>query len=236
MTENSGVAAKTGLYQKNINCPVCHEDFKTTKVKTSAVRTVSREADFYTVYSGDNPAWYEAFVCPHCGYSAFEAGFLEISPLQVEQVRKLVMPRWKKRDFGGKRTVEEALEAHMLALVCYQVIGAKKTTLGKVCLRVAWLYREMNDPKETNYMELALRNLEEAFSTEHLDEDKANEINVMFLMGELNRRLQNYTEASRWFTALLGEPELKKNRIMLAKVREQMSTTRESFNKSKAGE
>lgn len=231
MTEPNEI--KTSLYTRSITCPVCQEAFRTTRVKTSAIRTSSRESDFYARYVGDDPTWYEVYVCPNCGYSGFDTGFQEISPAQIERVRQMIQPRWNPRDFGGPRTIQEAIEAHMLALVCYQVIGAKRSALGKISLRLAWLYRTLGDAKEKDYLEAALKHLQEAYTTERLDEEKSNEINIMYLMGELSRRLGYYPEASRWFSTLLEEPELKKNRLLLQRVREQMSQTREDYNRAK---
>lgn len=225
---------KEAMYSKSFTCPVCEEKFTSRKVRTSAIRTLSRDTDFYTKYAGDDPTWYEVLVCPSCGYSAFEGSFQDISIAQKAMLEKTVRPKWKQRDFGGERTIIQAIEAHTLAMICCQVIAVKKTTVGKLCLRLAWLYRTLNDQKEFAFMEYAVRNLEEAYTSERLDEDKANEINVMYLLGELNRRLGRFTEASRWFSLLIADPELKKIRHMNIKVREQMSQTREDNSRAKA--
>lgn len=232
MTETPEI--KESLYSKKFVCPVCDGKFSSKKVRTSAIRTISREADFYTKYVGDDPTWYEIIVCPNCGYSAFESGYQDLSNAQKALLEKTIKPKWKQRDFGGERTLLEAIETHMLAMICYQVIAAKKTTLGKLCLRLAWLYRTQGDEKEMTFLDLAVRNLEEGYTNERLDEEKSNEINVMYLLGELNRRLGRYSEASRWFGLLIADPELKKIRHMNIKVREQMSQTREDNSRAKA--
>lgn len=224
---------KETLYSKSFTCPVCDEKFASKKVKTSAIRTVSRDTDFYTQYVGDDPTWYEIIVCPNCGYSAFEAGFQDLSVAQKAMLERTIKPKWKQRNFGEERTLTEAIETHMLAMICYQVIAAKKSTVGKLCLRLAWLYRSQNDEKEATFMESAVKNLEEAYTNERLDEEKANEINIMYLLGELNRRLGRFSEAARWFGLLIADPELKKIRHMNIKVREQMAQTREDNNRAK---
>ncbi len=226
-------AIKETLYSKAFTCPVCEGTFTSKKVRTSAIRTLSREADFYTVYVGENPTWYEIAVCPNCGYSAFEAGYHDLTIAQKALLKKTIKPRWKQRDYGDERTLSEAIETHMLAMACYQVIAAKKTTLGKLCLRMAWLYRSQNDEKEMVYLESAVRNLEEGYTTERLDENKSNELNIMYLLGELNRRIGRHTEASRWFSMVLAEPEVKKIRHIELKAREQMSQNREEYRSAK---
>ncbi len=225
---------KDPFYSKRFTCPVCAQEFKAKKVRSGAIRTASRDTDFYTKYVGENPSWYEVLVCPNCGYSAFEGSFPDLMPAQKALLEKTIKPKWNPRDFCNERTLTETVEAHMLALICYQVIGAKKSVMGKLCLRLAWLNREVDEAKEKAFMESAVRNFEEAYTSERLDEDKANEINVLYLLGELNRRLGKYTEAARWFGLLIADPELKKNRLMNIKVREQMSQTREDNNRAKA--
>lgn len=225
---------KETLYSKSFTCPVCTKGFTSKKVRTSAIRTLSRDADFYTRYVGDDPTWYEIIVCPNCGYSAFESGFQDLSVAQKALVERTIKPKWKPRDYGGERTLSEAVETHLLAMICYQVIAAKKTTVGKLCLRLAWLYRSQNDEKEITFLESAVRNLEEGYVSERLDENKSNEINVMYLLGELNRRVGKYSEASRWLSQVLAEPEVKKIRHIEMKAREQMSQVREDYNRSKA--
>ncbi len=226
--------AKETLYSKSFTCPVCTKGFTSQKVRTSAIRTLSRDSDFYTRYVGDDPTWYEVLVCPNCGYSAFEAGYQDLSVAQKALLAKTIKPKWKQRDYGGERTLAEAIKTHMLAMICYQVIAAKKTTAGKLCLRLAWLYRGQDEEKEMSFLESAVRNLEEGYVSERLDENKANEINVMYLLGELNRRIGRYPEASRWLSQVLAEPEIKKVRHIELKAREQMGQVREDYSRAKA--
>ena len=59
---------KESLYSKSFTCPICEGKFTSKQVRTSAIRTLSREADYYTKYVGDDPTWYEIIVCPNCGW------------------------------------------------------------------------------------------------------------------------------------------------------------------------
>lgn len=227
-------APKEALYTKSFTCPVCQMGFTSKKVRTSSIRTLSRDTDFYTKYIGEDPTWYEVLVCPNCGYSAFEAGYQELSVAQRAMLEKNIKPKWKQRDYSGERTLAEAVETHMLAMICYQVMAAKKTTVGKLCLRLAWLYRGVDEEKERSFLESAVRNLEDGYVSERLDDNKANEINVMYLLGELNRRIGRYTEASRWLSQVLAEPDIKKYRHIELKAREQMGQVREDYSRAKA--
>jgi len=224
----------SSLYSRKYTCPVCENEFSSMRVKTSALRPDKRDTDFCVFYKGQDPNHYAILVCPECGCSGFDSGFEDLTEDQKNQYRKNLKDRWSPRDFGGPRTAAEALEAHLLALATYQVIGVKKSLMGKLCMRIAWIYRFQEDPKEKVFLDFAVRNLTEAFSTERLDEDKENELMILFLLGEMNRRIGNFTDASKWFSMLLADPEVKKRRHLEIRAREQMSATREDFQKTKA--
>lgn len=226
----------SSLYDRSYTCPICSNEFKSKKVKTSALRPGIKDTDFYTPYKSADPTWYSILVCPQCGYSNFDNQFADLSVAQMELYRKNLMGRWNPRDFGGERALTETMEAHMLALATFQVIGMRKSVVGKLCLRIAWMYRSLEDPKERTFMEFAAKNFQEAFTTERLDDDKDNELMILFLAGELNRRLGNYEDASRWFSMVLADPEIKKRRHLEIRTREQMSATREGFQQKRAAE
>ena len=60
------------LYDKEITCPVCEKKYKTKKVKSAAVKVDKKDSDFCMHFKGENPLYYSAYVCPHCGYSSTE--------------------------------------------------------------------------------------------------------------------------------------------------------------------
>ncbi|MDK2919088.1 MAG: uncharacterized protein PWQ37_1821 [Candidatus Petromonas sp.] len=222
------------LYEKTVHCPVCDRDFTTQKVRTSAIRVENRDEDFCPYYKSQNPLFYSVFVCPHCGYAALEGDFSRIGEREKEKIKETISPKWRPRSYDGERTIEDALEVYKLALLCSQVIGASESTIGKICLRLAWLHRYLGDEKEKDFIKFAVKAFHKAYTTERLDEDQNDMVIILYLLGELNRRVGNYKDAIKWFDKALREPSIKKKRHIELKAREQWSFTREEYRKQKS--
>lgn len=223
------------LFDREVTCPACKNVFTSKRVKTSAVKTVKRDPDFHAYYSGENPNNYAIFVCNDCGFSAFEKDFEELSLKSQELVKDKITRNWKRRSFGDIRTPEEALETYKLALLCYSVIGASSLVLGKITMRIAFLYRELGDPKEKDFIRFTIMNYTKAFTQESRFSDIEEELMVMFLVGEFHRQLGEANEAVQWFTKALEVPELKKKRHLELRVREQWGLLAEERRQNKQG-
>ena len=63
------------LFDKKVECPICKTEFTTKKVRSSRLRLLKRDEDFFNHYETENPIKYNIFVCPNCGYSAYENKF-----------------------------------------------------------------------------------------------------------------------------------------------------------------
>ena len=200
------------LYDKNCVCSVCTHEFTTKKVRTRPLRIKKREDDFNIIYNDINPNYYYIWVCPACGYAATEKEFDNIRRGQAKIIENIVGSKWKERDFGGVRTFQEAEESFKIALLIAQILEKPKAYIGGICLRLAWLYREIKSPKEKEFLGHALRHFEDAYQTERVDEVGLSEISLAYLNGELNRRLGHYRDAIRWYGTALDHPDIKRKR------------------------
>lgn len=219
------------LYQKKLQCPVCNSNFTSSKVKTSKLRVEKRDTDFLTYYKVENPIKYYVFVCPECGYSAMENFFEKIKPSGKEIIKRNITSKWKKREYSGKRTIEQAIECYKLALYCGQLIGFEKHHLGRICLGLGWLYRLLsNEEEENKFLEYSLNLFREAFYKESLTNSSFDEISLGYLIGELSRRLGNYNDAITWFSNTLSNPLIKTNPRLEKMAREQWHTAKEERN------
>ena len=221
------------LYAKVVKCPICQNDFKTQKVKTSALRIEKRDSDFCVHYGGVNPIYYGAYVCPSCGYAALESNFEELELKAKRAIQESISSRWVQRDFGLKRTISEAIETYKLALLCGQVARHKKGILGVICLRLAWLYRYNHEEREIDFLRHASECFEEAYRYEGLPIGGMDDISITYLLGELNRRLGKYEDAIYWFNKAIGNPGIKQKKSLETQVREQWSLAREQFKQFK---
>ncbi|HZJ76196.1 MAG TPA: DUF2225 domain-containing protein [Oscillospiraceae bacterium] len=221
------------LYDKDCTCSVCTYEFTTKKVRTRPLRIEKREDDFNIIYKSINPNYYYIWVCPVCGYAATEREFDNIRRDQIKTVKKMVSYKWKERDFGGVRTFQEAEESFKMALLIAQILEKTRAYTGGVCLRLAWLYREIKDPREQEFLAHALRHFEKAYQTERIDEAGLDEVTLAYLNGELNRRLGHYENAIRWYGTTLEHPNIKRKRQIQIKAREQWGIAREQYTGNK---
>lgn len=224
---------KTGMFERHVICPVCSKGFDTMKMLVNAPKMIKREPDFYTTYSGENPIYYAIFVCPNCGYTAFEKDFKSISDASKAIIQQSVSKQWTKRDYCGLRTTQEALEVYKLALLCYTLTKASSLTIGKITMRIAWIYRSLEDPKEKEFIQHTINYFEKAYTSENVFEDIEEELTIMFILGEFHRQLGNYRESVRWFSRALEMPEIKKKRHLEQRVRNQWSLLADSYRNNK---
>ena len=179
------------LYSKEIECPVCLKKFKVTKVKIKACKVDRRDTDFCVYYEGINPMFYDAWVCENCGYAAQADKFPNIPSKEAQVLAKQLTPKWTKRSFEGERNVDAAIEAFKLVLYNHQLRSAKASEMAKVCMRIAWLYRIKEDPREHDFIKFALKYYTETYEKERFPADKLDENTCMYMIGELNRRACN---------------------------------------------
>ncbi|KAB3534830.1 DUF2225 domain-containing protein [Alkaliphilus pronyensis] len=223
----------TLLYDKTVCCVSCKHIFTTKMVKSRRLKILEKQDDYNIIYKDINPSYYLVWVCPECGYSGTESEYIELSKPQKDIVFKHVRTRWLKRDFGKVRSASEAIEAFKLALVLAQLLKKSKAYAGSLCLRLAWIYREQNNPTETEYLKYALKFFLESYSQEKLPAGGLDEVTMAYLIGELSRRFGGYKEAIHWYNKALDNPEIKKKRQLQLKIREQWRRAKEEYDTTK---
>ncbi len=221
------------LYKKEVICPVCKNVFNTQKVRMSAVRIKKRDSDFCVYYEGENPLFYAVFVCPNCGYAALENVFNDISLSEKKVIESKISSRWIQRDLGHRRNIEDAIEVYKLALLCAELSEQKKDRLGIICLRLSWWYRYLGDvEQEKVFLQYAVNCFEDDFRFDSgFSKNLLDEASMLYLLGELNRRLGRYKEAISWFNRTVSHPNIENKKGIELRAREQWQLTRESYVK-----
>ena len=227
---------KEALYDKEILCPVCNKKFKTKKVRSKYVKTLKRDADFCIHYKDVNPLYYSAFVCPHCGYASTEKNFGKLTIAQKSMIKTKISSRWNGKSYSNERSFNDAIEVHKLVLLNYNVSEFPNSEKGKLCLKLAWFYRYIESEKEFEYLKYAVNFLENAYTSEHIDDDPQNEVNILYLLGELNRRLGNYSKSIQWFQITLKNSNIKNFPTIEKLARDQWAEAKIEFTKSKKAE
>lgn len=199
------------LFFKDIICPVCEKKFKTLSIKVNAPRVKSRDSDLFIRYLVENPYFYEVWICPTCGYSSLKVDFHNIRKYQIELVKSKITSKWVNRDYPIPFNEKVAIERYKLALLNAVVIERKESTKAMICLKIAWMYRLLSD--ETNekvYLNQALLSFNDTYINEKLPVYGLDRFSIMFLIGEINRRINEEETAFRWFSEVItsiGAPQ-----------------------------
>lgn len=209
--DDNGNNATKNLFLKEVNCPVCENSFKTPTVKVNAPRVISRDSDLFIRYEVENPYLYEVWLCPSCGYAALKTDFNKIREFQIKLVKEKITPRWVNREYDIPFSEKISIERYKLALVNSLVIESKSSTKAMICLKIAWMYRLlMDEVNEKNYINQALIAFNDTFINEKLPAYGLDRFSIMFLIGELHRRVGEDSLALRWFSEVItsiGAPQ-----------------------------
>lgn len=204
-------------YEKKMDCLFCKKSFPTTKIRTKFVKVGETDTDFMPIY-GENQVqamYYNVFVCEHCGFSFTEDFTKYFAPGIPEQLQEQICTRWVPHGFAGERTVFQALQAYKLALLCADIKKERFVTKAGLALRIAWMYRSLkNEGQEKRFIELARDLYMESFSTDDYSATQMSGARVMYMIGELSRRVGDMENATRFFSKVIesqrtgGEPKL----------------------------
>jgi uncharacterized protein (DUF2225 family) len=229
--ENSQIKEEMLLYEKNVVCPVCENNFFVNAVKTGAYRMKNKHSDFYINYDIINPYFYDVWICNACGYASIKADFYKLKKFQIENIQKNITPKWHGRKYPPIYDINIAIERYKLSLLNYSVMESKSSKKAMNCLKISWMYRELGDiKKEQMFREQALIGFKDAYLNEQCPIYGMNSFTVMYLIGELNRRSGNYDEALRY----LGEVITSRNADRKIKdlALDQRDLIRETLNKN----
>ena len=199
------------LFFKEVTCPVCDHKFRTLSVKVNAPRVHSRDSDFFIRYSNENPYLYEVWLCPSCGYAALKSDFEKIRGYQINLVKDKITPKWVNREYPVPFNEQVAIERYKLALLNAIVIESKSSTKAMLCLKIAWMYRLLLDKaNEKTYLKQALLSFNDTYINEKLPVYGLDRFSIMFLIGEINRRIGDEQTSLRWFSEVItsiGAPQ-----------------------------
>ncbi|EYE89039.1 hypothetical protein Q428_04330 [Fervidicella metallireducens AeB] len=192
--------SEEALYDKTFQCPVCGNNFKEKSVKIGKSRLISKDTDLMPIYEGINPMFYDVIICNKCGYSAISKEFDKIKSHQIDSIKLHITTKFKPKTYPDLYDVDIAIERYKLALLNSIIKNGKYSERAYICLKISWLYRLKDDKtNENKFIEQALYGFKEAFERESFPIYGMDSFTLMYLMGELSRRLGNNEEALRWF-------------------------------------
>jgi uncharacterized protein (DUF2225 family) len=200
------------LYAKEFECEVCGKNFVNYIIRKSRLRLKDIELDLKTNYLMINANSYDVYLCPNCGYAALASHFNRITDNQRTLVLSNIKPFFKPREYPAPLSLQHAVERYKLALYSAVTIGTKAGIKAIICIKIAWLYRDIGDKEnELFFLKYARIGLEDAYNTESFPIGNMDELTVSYMIGELSRRLGDFTTASKWISAVLVSKNAKRN-------------------------
>jgi uncharacterized protein len=220
----------TPLWNKKLKCPFCGTDFETTRMRSSVIRIKDKMTDFGKIYEGECPYFYAITACPHCTFAALNKDFQSIrvqyEPKVLEASRKIRESGRSKPDiFGvGSITPEVAAKRHELAIAFMKMRAFKD--LGSVAglyMHLVWIFRLMKDEeREKAAMAEAAKAYQEYHERGGELPEQLGEPGILYLIGELHRRMGQYKEARRFYERALASKEIKSFPFIANQIRDMM--------------
>lgn len=221
------------LYQIKVKCACCEAEFSTSRVRPSFKKASKTDTDFCAYFKDVNPDFYVVRVCPYCGFASTESFATSLNIRQKKAYMEKMGKYWKLKDYGNKRTEEEALECYKLSLLTAQTVEESYRVIAGLLHHIAWIYRYREDKEqEHRFLAYALDAYIKVFETER---NAISNARLMYLIGELNRRLGNYNDAVRWFARVINDKSImdagmiRASREMWQAIREEMTNKGEEL-------
>ena len=224
------------LFDKKCKCPICNHSYISKKIRSRFVKLSHTDSDFCPTYSPteNNPVLYHILVCPNCGYSYSDDFSPYFPPNTMETIKEKVSSHWVPQNFSEKRSVEEAIKTYKLAVYCALLKKEKHITIAGLYLRIAWLYRDIgNNEQEQRFINLALNEYQETYSTQDYQGTPVSEIRVLYLLGELYVRIGNIKESSKYFSKVIEQQRRTTETKIVEMAKERWNEVRHFENKEK---
>ncbi|MYL33755.1 DUF2225 domain-containing protein [Pontibacillus yanchengensis] len=220
------------LYDKSIACPFYSFSYTTKKARSRFIRPIHTDTDFCTTYKHEaiNPLYYTVAVCPQCGYS-FTDQFSSLFPQSsTTNIQHKIVDQWSFQNYSLERTRTESINTFKLAIYTANLKKEKPIVLAGLYIRLAWLYRETeNHLEEARFMRLAEQGYRKSYEEDDLTHTEMTTIRVLYMIGEINRRLGNAHEAIQFFSKVVDKRKAAFDPKIVDMARDQWYKTREDY-------
>ena len=162
-----------------------------------------------------NALYYNIYVCPHCGFAYSKDFSKYFAPGTKEVIKEKICSNWVPHSFSEERTIDDAIQTYKLASYSATLKKEKHITLAGIYMRIAWLYRFKQDKEqEIRFMKLARHEYEESYSTGDYSGTQVSEIRILYLVGELSRRIGDNQQAMKYFSSFLKNKSLQSKHLL----------------------
>ncbi|MGD0621511.1 MAG: DUF2225 domain-containing protein [Thermacetogeniaceae bacterium] len=195
----------TYSYSVDVQCPVCKGHFKANKMFESKLKQLSHDAEMRTRFEDIEPIHYKVWVCPDCLYANFMNRWSDLSSSQISTLKESVEKRKSilsgLPEPGGN--AEKALNDYRLAIECLTQIKAVSNVIGSAWVNLAWLYDDLG---AVDLAAAARKNSLAAYEEYYFQERSMTpslELQVLYIIGQLNKKLGNVKKAHEYFLKVL---------------------------------
>ena len=196
------------LFDREVLCPVCEENFKVKNVRSSKLRLDKVDLDLRQRFVNFEPLWYLVWSCPNCYYSNFNFEFKQVPEAfkkklleQGQQLKAKV-----RLQYSEPRKIDEVFVAYYLMLQSIQAAAKPNPNdMAKVWLRLSWLYHDTGDEEMYLYAsQQALDMFKDSFYNTRRDTSVEQDQRLSLLLGELSMRAGEDTEALKFFRGAIA--------------------------------
>lgn len=99
-------------------------------------------------------------------------------------------------------------------------------------MRLAWLYRSLkNTGQEMRFLKIARDHYMESFSNGDYSSTQMSDVRIMYMVAELSRRLEDYENATRFFSRVIENQRVGGDTKLVDMAKEQWELVRAAREK-----
>ncbi len=219
------------LYDRKVECSICTNTYVTKKIRSRYIRVDRNDTDFCSFYTSTqlNPLLYYVSVCPSCGFSSSEECTTYFPPKSKELIQQKICNNWHGLDYGQERSLDLAINSYKLAIYCSMLKKERHISFAGLYLRLAWLYRteKINPQEEHRFLRLALDEYVLSYSVDDYTDTAFSETKLLYLIGDLSRRLGLEGQAIRYFSRVIEKQKETTEKEIVQMAKDRWSEMRE---------
>jgi uncharacterized protein (DUF2225 family) len=196
-------------YSVDVECPVCGNHFQGVKLFESKLKQVSHDAELRARFEDIEPVHYKVWVCPRCLYADFVNRWSDLSTSQKAALKESEAKRaGLVRDLPEpEESAEKAVNDYRLLIESLMEIKAAANTIAGAWLNMAWLYDDLGAAESAaDARKQALAAYEKLY-LEARSLSPALEVQALYIIGELNKKLGNAKQAHEYLLRVLHYKE-----------------------------
>lgn len=211
------------IYMKKITCPICNNSIEIQDIRFSKLAIEKVDPDFRKHFVGFEPLWYSVQICPHCNYASLVEDFDKISA----KAKSLILEKLKVDvKVSSQRNIDQVFTSYYLALYWLKEVAADNQREGKLWLRLAWLYEDVNDLElSKRASEKALTLYKDLYHNSRSKTTVEQDQRLTMLLAELCLRNDLKDEAQKYFRETIVNQG--GNKVMNETARDRMRDIRE---------